>query len=193
MRDGDGLHRGVDPTGGEHHRQAVHQVAQDFEGRAAGTQDHGGPQEGGGHGPGLENPGHLKAGAQVLAQVGVVGAAQPPQVDDAVQAGCRRGLDHVPGRLAVGGGEIPGGRGHGVHQVEGRPAPLGRLAQGFGVHDVALGQFNEGVTAPGAVAQFAQGTPQGPDPVPRGQEPGHQAPSHIAGGAGNQNRFFRHE
>ena len=129
----------------------------------------------------------------MLAQVGVVGAPQPPQVDDAVQAGCRRGPGHVSGGLAVGGGEILGGRGHGVHQVKGRPAPLGRLAQGFGVHDVALGQFNEGMTAPGTVAQFAEGTPQGPDPVPRGQEPGHQAPSHIAGGAGNQNRFFRHD
>ena len=76
IANGDGLHGVVDPAGGEHYRQAVHQVAHDLKGGSPRTQDHGGPEESGGHGPGVQDAGHFKAGAQVLAEMGVVLAAQ---------------------------------------------------------------------------------------------------------------------
>ena len=183
--DGDGLHRVVDPAGGQHDGEAVHQVAHDLKRGAPRPQDHGGPQEGGGHRPGLENSGYLVAGAQVLAEMWVVGTAQAAQINDPVKLGRARGPDHVLGALTVGVAEAAGIGQHGMDQVKGRAAAPGGPLQGVIIQDVPPGQFHQGVIRPGPAFELGQGAPQGPDPVAGAEEFWHQAPPHVAGGAGD--------
>ena len=170
--------------GGEHHGEPVHQVAHDFERGAPRPQDHGGPEKGGGHRPGLEDPGHLVAGAQVLAEAGIVGTAQAAQINDPLKLGRARGPDHVQGALTVGVAEAPGVGQHRVDQVKGRAAAPGGPLQGVIIQDVPLGQFQQGVFAQGRPLAWP-GSAQGPDPVAGVQQSGHQAPPHVAGGAGD--------
>ena len=177
----------MDPSGRNHYRKTVHKVAKDFEGRASRPQDHPGPQVGGRHRPGLEDAGHLMAGAQVLAQ------AFPPvskatQVDNPVGSplmGCR---GKVLRPLTVLLGESPVRAAHGMHEIVDGPATLGRPHEGLPIQRVTGDDLDVRVLGPGPAGQFADIPGHGPHPVSRVEQQRDQPPSYIAGGARHQDR-----
>src|SRR5205085_1281982 len=79
------LGAGLHPAGGDHDRQAGHQLAQDLPRDAAVADDDAGPQHGG-RDPLPQDALHLPAAAQVLGQL-VVLVAQAAQVDHLADAG----------------------------------------------------------------------------------------------------------
>jgi hypothetical protein len=161
IADGNGLHRVVHPAGGEHDRQAVHQIPQYFKGSAARPENHGRPEEGNRHRAGLQNLGHLMAGAEMLAQAGVLGTAQSAQINDMFQSGFGRSANHIVRRSAVGFGKALGVGHHGVNQVKGRPAALRRFPQGLKIQDIAfLASSTRGCPAQGRARSLPRDRPR---------------------------------
>ena len=109
--DADRLAAGPHPAGRDHDRQALGQVAQDLERRAAGSDDHRRPELGDRHAMCGELGAGLVAAGQVVGEVGGI-VAQTAEVDDPRHAG-------TPGRLARSCG-LPAGR---ARRIPAHPRP----------------------------------------------------------------------
>ena len=133
--DPDRLATGPHPAGRDHDRQALGQVAQDLERRAAGSDDHRRPELGDRHAMRGELGAGLVAAGQVVGEVGGI-VAQAAEVDDPRHAGTPRRLGEVAGCLPVALGESPFTRPHRVRQVVGDVDPLERHRQRRWVEEV---------------------------------------------------------
>ena len=116
------------PTRRDHDRQALGQVAQDLERRAAGPDDHSRPELGDRHAVCGELGARLVAAGQVVGEVGRI-VAQTAEVDDPRHAGTLRRLREVAGCLPIPLSEFPFTRTHRVSQVVGDVDPLERRRQ----------------------------------------------------------------
>ena len=129
--DPDRLATGPHPAGRDHDRQALGQVAQDLERRAAGSDDHRRPELGDRHAMCGELGARLVAAGQVVGEVGGI-VAQAAEVDDPRHAGTPRRLGEVAGCLPVPLGKSPLTRPHRVRQVVGDVDPLSAMAASMG-------------------------------------------------------------
>ncbi len=116
------------PAGRDHDRQALRQVAQDLERRAAGPDDHRGPELGDRDAVGRQLGARLVAAGEVVREVRRV-VAEAAQVDDPRHARVLRRLREVAGRLPVPLREPPFAGSHRVGQVVGDLDPLERRGQ----------------------------------------------------------------
>ena len=133
--DSDRLAAGPHPAGRDHDRQALGQVAQDLERRAAGPDDHRRPELGDRHAMCGELGAGLVAAGQVVGEVGGI-VAQTAEVHDPRHAGTLRRLGEVAGCLPVPVGELPFTRPHRVRQVVRDVDPLERQWQRRWVEEV---------------------------------------------------------
>ena len=116
------------PAGRDHDRQALGQVAQDLERRAARPDDHRRPELGDRHAVCGELGARLVAAGQVVGEVGRI-VAQTAEVDDPRHAGPPRGLCEVARCLPIPISEPTFARAHRVRQVVGDVDPLERRLQ----------------------------------------------------------------
>ncbi len=190
--DRDGLIAGAHPARGQHHREPIHGIAQDFEGGAARAENGPGPQHGGRHGTGLENFAHFPPGGQMRTQLPAARFAQTAQIDDPVQPLGRGDGGHVAGRNSIGVHELFARGGHGVDQIDGGPTALGGPAKGLGVHHVGRHKLDAGMIAPAPGGQLAHRPRRGPDAISRSQKKRDQPSAHISGRANDQHRCRAH-
>ncbi len=118
----------------------------------------------------------------MLGQVGVR-VAQAAQVNDALDAGCRRRPGEILGCLHVALAEFVVAA-HAVNQVVGYRHAVHGFGQVVGTQHIADGDID--VIAPRSAAQtLGPAAHQNPHPVALGQQPGHQATANVAGYAGD--------
>ena len=100
VADRDGLDAGADPARGDHHGEALGEVAQHLEGRGARSQDDRRAQHGRGDAAGEEDLADLLAGVEVPRQQLALGV-EAAEVDDPAHAHLARGPGEGQGRPAV--------------------------------------------------------------------------------------------
>jgi hypothetical protein len=188
VADGDRLALGGDPVRRDHHRQPVHEVAEDLERRRAAAEDHRRPEHGERHAAAGQLLLDLAARGEVLAQARP-GFAEPAQVDDAREAGVRGDCGERAGERAVVLGVGAAGRHHAVHQVEGRAAALHRRGQVGGIRHVATDDLHVRVVVPGAIGQLARGADGAADVVAGVEQSRDQAGADVAGSAGDEDAW----
>ena len=181
VADRDRLDPGAHPAGGDHHRQPLGEVAQHLEGQRPGPDHGGGAQCRGRDAAGQQDLADLGPGAQVLAEVVVVG--QATEVDDALHPGLPGGRGERAGDRLLGALEVRA-RADRVDQVVGDLDAGHCPGQRLGIRGITDGHLD--VVVPRQVAQPVRVPGQDADPVAGGQQLGHQPSADVAGGAGDQ-------
>ncbi len=180
---------GLDPRGHparrHHDGQPFREIAQHLEGGRSGSDDHRGPQRGGGDAGIQQNPADLGPRPQVRGQllVGYVGRSEAAEVDDPAHPRRVRLLPEDRGGPAVRLLEAAAGC-QGVHQVVGHVDVTHGRRERLRVGDVAAHDVH--LARPWVVPQLLRAAGQAAHPVPRRQKFRYQPPSDVPGGAGDQ-------
>ena len=119
--------------------------------------------------------------------LGIVGA-EPSEVDDAAQAGVGGGRPEIGGGNSIEVGEVLS-RCHRVDQIQRRLAPRYRFLHRRGIEKVTLHHFDP--MSPRMEGKLRRGTGETPDLIAGVEQPGDDASSDVAGGAGDENAHGR--
>ena len=175
----DGRRSRPDPAGSDHDGQVVDEVADDLEGRGTGPDD-AGPNFGDGHTRFPQHGPGVGTGNQVL-RLRVLGQ-EPPQVDDAADAGSPGGLSEVPCGLPVEFRE-PAARGHGVHEVVGDVHSREDVGERLRLQRVAAHEFR---ALPASPLEYRGIAGRRPDGQALPEQPRHEVAADVAAGAEDQ-------
>jgi len=167
----------ADPAGGDHDRQVVDEVADDFEAGGAGTDDQPGAKFGDRDGPRAEGFASGEAGGEVLGD----GTLRPgsAEVDDPLDAGRGCGIAEVAGGFVVEAGEAASGA-HGVDEVAGGLDAGEGGGEGLGAEGIGGDGFDAG---PGARLEHLEAAGRGADAVAAFGEERDEVAADVAGGA----------
>ena len=177
-----GWQRVLTQRGVDHDRHALGEVADHLEGEAARADDDRGAELRHRRARRAERLARLLAAAQVPRQLRLP-LAEAAEVEDLAHAGADRGVAEVPGRAAVALLEAPlAGRQRVDEVVRGVHAGERAVERG-GVQRVAGDDLHAGPGAPGQPRGIAGHAAHA---MTFGEQPGHEPPADVAGGAGHE-------
>jgi hypothetical protein len=181
VTDGDGLTQCPHPAWGDHHREVLHEAAQQLEGSTARADDDRGAKLGDRDGVGSQLRPDLLATGEVGGEL-AGRVTQATQVDDVTHARLLRASREGARRREVAIAEPSLAAGHGVRQVVGQLDVRERGRQRIRIeqvdaHDLGVGE------ALGQASRIAAGEANG---MALGQQPGRKAATDIAAGADHE-------
>ena len=183
VANGDGLNARVEPARADHHRQALGQVADDFERQAAGAHDHWRAKLRHRHAGFAQHGAGFLARTQMFGE-GSVGVAQAAQIDDALDASRFGGRRKIPRGQHIPLLEVAPAR-HAVDQVERHLHALQGAWQGVGPQAIAGRHFR--LAEPRPALQPRRVTRQAAHAKASLQQTRHEPPADVAGRARDEN------